>query len=183
MTEFNVQVLFESTRAVLNALLEGRAPDDDADMSYEQQHDMLQVALWDLKTDEAEQLSDAIYDLRTGIRDVHDGLRPNPELSAAVEARLSTAIELRQQIAERLRGLRPELASLQRVDELLDADKSSDDPFTGNVRAQLEFVNSLVGHVASELASLRVAELGIPKASQQLLALMERAVELLATEK
>ena len=88
MTDLNVQVLFEASRAVLKGFAEGRAPDAATQMAYEQQHDRLEGALRRLETVEADRLADTIFDLRGSIRDVHEGLRPNPELAAEVEARL-----------------------------------------------------------------------------------------------
>ena len=169
MTTFNVQVLFENTRAVLSAFAEGRAPEEATETRYEQQHGALYLALLRLETAEATQLADTIGDLCDSIHDVHEGLRPDAELASEIEARLGVARELRQQIAERHRRLEA-------------ADRAKHQRLKVNVRWQLDFADSLVGHLAAELNALRTAELGLPKASQELLALMERAVALLANQ-
>ncbi|MBS2033223.1 MAG: hypothetical protein JST54_35445 [Deltaproteobacteria bacterium] len=180
---FDARVLFDSTRQVLSGFAEGRGPDP----TTERLCGVQQTALWDLlidrETSEARRLAERISDLREGIEAIRAGQRPDPELAAKVEARLGTASELRRQIAERLRGLRPELASCEGVFDLIQAaDALGRHGLTVNLRWQLEFADDLVAHIADELSVLRVAELGLAKASQELLALMERAVELLGDE-
>ena len=181
---FDVQVLFDSTRKVLSGFAEGRGPDDATEHLYEVQHDALWAVLSDSETTGAGPLAEKIEALRTAIGALHEGQRPAPELAAKVEARLGMVTELRRQIAERLRGLRPELASYEDVDELIDAaSELKHHGLTLNLRWQLRFADDLVSHIEEELSSLRVAELGLAKAPKELLALMERAVELLASEK